>query len=333
LRILITGAGSVMGQSIYGALAQEAFDRPLEVAFANSDPLGAGQYFSDERLPIFDRPIFPLAADASYGKTLADYVQKNKIDFVFAGTQHELQKITEYGAVEGNTATLTPTLVDLCLDKAALADALQSRGVPVAVTWSASDFPSHGVEESIPYVVKPSFSSASRGIIYCANAQEVREALATATDLSQLVVQRALTGPEFTTGSYVDRFTGELTTITFKRTLSPDGASVFGEIVVDDQISRYMADIRDALVHVGFDYGHMNVQFMLTSEGPRLFEINGRLSSTEAPKAHFGFNSCAAYIHNKVLNEPYRGFTPVESGKFLRYYAEVYFDEGRSSTR
>ena len=52
MRILITGAGSVMGQSIYKALALMESSEPLEIHFANSDPFAAGRYFSDPKLPI-----------------------------------------------------------------------------------------------------------------------------------------------------------------------------------------------------------------------------------------------------------------------------------------
>lgn len=152
--------------------------------------------------------------------------------------------------------------------------------------------------------------------------------IAATANTEQLVVQEVLTGPEFTTGCYVDRYTEQLTTITFQRDLSPDGASVYGEVIVNDAIQAYMTDIHGALRDEGFDYGHYNVQFILSAEGPRLFEINGRLSSTEAPKAHFGFNSCAAYIANKVLEKPFNELVPATRGKFLRYYEEVYFDEG-----
>lgn len=331
MRILITGAGSVMGQSIFRALAMNDLGTPIEIAFANSDPLGAGQYFNDPSLPIFDRPVFPLAADPSYVDVLAKYVADNNIDIVFAGTQHELQKVAEYASKFGPAATLTPDLVQLCMDKAALAAALESHGVPVARTWAAEDFPADGVTENLRYIVKPSFSSASRNIKFCTSATQVREHIASIDDVSQLVVQETLTGPEYTTGCYVDRYSQELSTITFQRELSPDGASVYGEVIVDQVIVDYMDAIYRGLSKEGFEYGHFNVQFIMTTEGPRLFEINGRLSSTEAPKAHFGFNSCAAYVQNKVLSLPYPGLSQPRTGKFLRYYDEVYFDEHTSA--
>jgi phosphoribosylamine-glycine ligase len=144
-------------------------------------------------------------------------------------------------------------------------------------------------------------------------------------DISQFVVQETLVGKEYTTGCYVDRYTGELSTITFLRDLSPDGASIFGKIIVDSEITQYMHQVTNGLKLQGFEYGHFNVQFIMTTDGPKLFEINGRLSSTESPKAHFGFNSCAAYVYNKYFEKPYLKFAQTDHGKFLRYYDEVYF--------
>lgn len=326
MRILITGAGSVMGQSIYKALAEHNFQEPIEISFANSDDKGAGLYFSHPNLPVIDRPIFPLATDPKFIDHLTNYVEDHKIDFVFSGTQHELLKVAEYSSVNGPAATLTPEIVKLCLDKAALSSALEKHGVPVATTWEAVNFPSTLISENIAYIVKPSFSSASRNIKFCKSASEVRAYLKDIEDVSQLVVQETLSGPEYTTGCYVDRYSGELSTITFLRDLSPDGASVFGEIVNKSEFVDYMKEVYEGLKKEGFEYGHFNVQFIDTIEGPRLFEINGRLSSTEAPKANFGFNSCAAYVYNKIFEVPYTGLSSPSKGKFLRYYDEVYFD-------
>ena len=72
------------------------------------------------------------------------------------------------------------------------------------------------------------------------------------------------------------------------------------------------------------EFGHVNVQLIKDKTGPCLFEINGRLSSTEAPKAHFGFNSTAAYFYNIVLKKSYE-FNPKTQGEFMRFYEEVYF--------
>ncbi|MNT35789.1 carbamoyl phosphate synthase-like protein [compost metagenome] len=74
------------------------------------------------------------------------------------------------------------------------------------------------------------------------------------------------------------------------------------------------------------DFGHVNVQLILTDSGPVLFEINGRLSSTEASKAYYGFNSCAAFVSNIVRQEPFSAWKTAKSGRFLRYYEEIYFD-------
>ena len=87
-----------------------------------------------------------------------------------------------------------------------------------------------------------------------------------------------------------------------------------------------MKKIADAVVSEGMEYGHFNVQFRMVNDEPICFEVNGRLSSTEAPKAKFGFNSVEAYIANIALKKSYEKFDTKKSGEFLRYYEEVYFE-------
>ena len=57
MNILITGAGSVMGQSIYKALAMHDFGEPLQVHFANSEEIGAGRFFSLPSAPVVQAPL------------------------------------------------------------------------------------------------------------------------------------------------------------------------------------------------------------------------------------------------------------------------------------
>ena len=140
------------------------------------------------------------------------------------------------------------------------------------------------------------------------------------------LVQEMLEGEEYTCGCYIDRYSKDISVIVFKRTLTPDGATSYGEIICNPAINDYVTNVAKTLIAEGLDFGHINVQLILTQSGPVLFEINGRLSSTEASKAHYGFNSCAAFIYNIVLGKTYDNFKPAPAGRFLRFYEELYFN-------
>lgn len=325
MNILITGAGSVMGQSIYKALAMHDFGEQINIHFANSEELGAGRYFTLPSAPVVATPIFPLAVDPDYLSHLNAYVADNQIDIVFAGTQHELAVIAQYRDETLKAATISSAIASICMDKVSTSSVLERYGVRVPKTSLLTEY-LECTAIAGPVVIKPNHSSSSRSIYRVAGIQEARKLVQEeGVNPESFLVQELLMGDEFTCGCYIDRYAKTTQHIIFKRTLTPDGATGYGEIVVDEQISAYLSKVGDALIAEGLDFGHVNVQLILTASGPVLFEINGRLSSTEASKAHYGFNSCAAFVYNIVKQKPYDAWDIAKSGRFLRYYEELYF--------
>lgn len=326
MNILITGAGSVMGQSIYKALAMYDFGEPLNIHFANSEEIGAGRFFSLPTAPVVQKPIFPLAADSGYLDHLRQYVSDHDIDIVFAGTQHELAKISAYRDETLKAATISSKIADICMDKVKTSAVLSRHSIRVPFTCTLEEYLTSEQFDG-PVVVKPNHSSSSRSIFRLGGKSEAQRLVDDKViKPASFLVQERLVGEEYTCGCYVDRYTGEINTIIFRRTLTPDGATSYGEIVQDEAIQKYVASVGQALVAEGMDFGHVNVQLILTETGPVLFEINGRLSSTEASKAYYGYNSCAAFVSNIVQKKPFSGWKIAESGRFLRYYEEIYFD-------
>ena len=270
-------------------------------------------------------PIFPLAADEGYLDHLRSYVEAHGIDIVFAGTQHELAKISTYRDETLRAATISQQLAAICMDKVWTAEVLARYGVRVPTTQPLVDYLAAPQIES-GVVVKPNQSSSSRSIYrFDSHSEAVAAPLSQSLAKTGFLVQEQLTGEEFTCGCYVDRYSGEVRIICFRRTLTPDGATFYGEIVTDPDIFQYVTSVAAALKSEGLDFGHFNVQLIVDDRGPCLFEINGRLSSTEASKAHFGFNSCAAFVYNIVHQKAYNGWNIATSGRFLRYYEEIYF--------
>lgn len=314
-----------MGQSIYKALAMSDLGLSSKIFFANSEPIAAGRYFNSANATIVGTPIFPLAADPIYAEFLERFIDIYDVDIVFPGTQHELEKVSLLRDKKPIIATLPSRFAHLCTDKVATCKSLERYGIALPLTCDLDAYlkvrPFVG-----PVIVKPNHSSSSRRIFRFANFNEVEEAISSKVINSDgMLVQQRLIGDEFTSGAYIDKYTKEIQILTFKRTLTPDGATGYGEIFHSPEITEYVEDICLAFIDMGLDFGHMNVQFILTTEGPVLFEINGRLSSTEAPKAHFGFNSCAAYVANIVHQKPYTDWRQKRTGRFLRYYEEIYF--------
>ena len=324
MKILITGAGSVMGQSIYKALTLISFSEPAEVHFANSDERGAGRYFNHPHLPVTAMPIFPLARDPHYVDFVENYCKTNNIDIVYPGTQHELEQITQFHKRMPISATIPTDVAMICLDKFQTPDMLKKFGIRYPETLAVTDY-LNTLQIDRPVLIKPITSSASRNIFRAESQAGIRDILAQNNlKAEDFILQDRLIGPEYTCGCYLDRYSKEISTICFERTLTADGATGYGKIINDPEIKDYVVAVGRALQKSGMEFGHVNVQLIKDKTGPCLFEINGRLSSTEAPKAHFGFNSTAAYLYNIVLQKPY-SFNVAPAGEFMRFYEEVYF--------
>lgn len=325
MKVLITGSGSVMGQSIYKAVALYRADMLKEIHFANSESISPGKYFNLFNAPVIRSPIFPLAVDEHYSDFLEEYVEINEIDIVFSGTQHELIKIAAFRDKSLKAATLSSQFVNICTNKILTYQTLAKHGVASSYSCSLDSYLSDcNIEGAV--IIKPNESSSSRNIFHFESFKHAKQFFAlNSFDTTNFLVQPKLTGDEYTCGCYIDRYSQSVNHITFKRKLTSDGATSYGEIVHNHVISSYIQNIADAFTAEGIDFGHFNVQLILTSSGPILFEINGRLSSTEASKAHYGFNSVAAYITNIVDQCSYDKFCVPEYGRFLRYYEEVYF--------
>jgi len=314
INVLITGAGSVMGQSIYKALVLSGTE--MKIFFANSDALGAGLYFPDvERLSL------PLASSNNYLQEVDQLVQNHKIDIIFPGTQHELSQLAVYNMTNPIVTALPPHILQIALDKFKTGVFFEKYNITHPKTTLLKDTIVVG---NSSLIVKPKTNSASRNIHHIHTTPELEELRAT-LDQEEYICQEYLAGEEYTCGCYIDRYTKQISTIIFKRSLTPDGASGHGLVVDNKEIVDYVKQIGLGFIKEGMDFGHLNIQLRLTSAGPQCFEINGRLSSTEAPKAVLGFNSVAAFVDNIVFQTTYSSFSPVIGKQFLRYYEEVYF--------
>lgn len=331
LNILITGAGSVMGQSIYRALCQSQYREQILVHFFNSDFKGAGFYFnSSDRshsITIVNTVICPLASAANYTEFLSDYIAENKIDLLFSGTQHEIEKIADLNESLQIAAVLPPSLLKLTLDKHLTMQTLRKHRVETPFSYTLKEAVMQNIDGCV--IIKPNFSSASRNVYKATGLTELKTIadLIPESEWQRYVCQEFLDGDEFTCSAYLDRYSQRKSFMVMKRELSPDGASVFGEIVYDEQINQYLQRVLTAFQAEGLKFGHLNVQLRKTNVGPRLFEINGRLSSTEAPKAHFNFNTVEAFLENIYFRKPAERLNPQTNGSFIRYYDEVYFNE------
>lgn len=331
INALVTGAGSVMGQSLSKALARSRYGEDLRILFTNSEEGGAGFLFGRDGNPGARTEggfLVPEARSSDYLPAIREIVEREGIDLVFGGTEHEIFRLSELKKEPGyekRVVALPLEVVRFTADKLECARFFERHDVAAPATASYADLDEFLSGRQYPFVMKPRISSASRNI----HLIETRDAFDDLLfDRPENVVVQEYVGSgdsEYTVGCYLDGVSKEISSIIMRRTLARDGASLTGEVVEDEAMASYCRQIVRAMMDEGLEVGPVNIQLRTHEGAPLCFEINGRFSSTEAPRAALGFNALEASVANYLFGEAYREFAPRIGAGFLRYYEEAYY--------
>ena len=166
LNILVTGAGSTMGQSVLKALLMSKYGQTVNVFITNSEPMGAG-YFLSER--IKGRFLVPIAKDSAYLDAIVDICKQNKIHGIFSGTEHEIYALSN-GAerIKNETGAIVflsrPEVIDIGTDKYKTYQFFHEHNLPFPKTVLFDDYKELVNECGYPIFMKPRTASASRHI-------------------------------------------------------------------------------------------------------------------------------------------------------------------------
>lgn len=262
---------------------------------------------------IFDQhDVAPRAADETYLSWLTLYIERNNIGLYIPTSEAEIAVISEYGlcTIAGARILIANhQAVTRSLDKYACMSFLSEQGLRV---------PKNGIVGvtaplSYPVIVKPRTGQGSKQV------QRI--------DAAQSFGQRAISGhiwqeylapddQEYTCPVYHSAGRGTHVLV-LRRTLS-GGLTGRGEVVNEPRIVHYVAEIARILELEGA----INVQLRLTADGPCLFEINPRLSSTLVFRDKMGFCDLRWWIQDTLGREstpplpPYR--PPAPGTRFFR---------------
>ena len=139
------------------------------------------------------------------------------------------------------------------------------------------------------------------------------------------ILQQYIEGVEYTCGLYGTQ-DGDFRSIIFSRKLSNGnfGFTISGEVCENDDIRSLLSDVAK-----GLDLrGSCNIQLRLTAEGPMIFEINPRFSSTIMFRHKLGFKD-VVWSCNEAFGFAPGIYQPPRAGiRFYKGYTE-YFDYGK----
>jgi len=322
-RVMVTGAGSGVGQGIIKALNLSSLE--CEIVSADISTLNAALYRTRSAI------IFPKVESSNAIHEICKIIKANEINIVLIGSEFDLQFFSiNKDLIEHQTGALVvvspPETVGISNDKWETVKFLKENSLP---------FPESEIPESLekaleiaktwhyPFIIKPREGTSSRGVYIIENEEDL---LTSFDKIKKPILQKIIRMPENTlqheyTCSVFKCADGSLLGPFAARRTLRSGSSWLIEVDEFNELKPLLMKIGSNLPFMG----SLNIQLMMSETGPVPFEFNARFSGTTAIRAHFGFNEPEMVIRNyylgKMLESPF-----ITKGMAIRYLEEVFVD-------
>jgi len=322
INVLISGAGSPLGQSIYKALRLSKIQ--FQIFLTDIRPLAAGFYFHKDSTNL----ILPPVKNSTYQTSLIEIVKKYNIHCIFPVIDIEHHYFQQSSPIwkQYNVNIITNMMEshNLASDKYKSFVYLKKIGITVPDTIRADNKKSRDKfleKYSFPIIYKPRFGVSSEKIFIVSNSHMLN-GLLNAFHPKDFILQEYLpnASEEYTVGVYISVDGTWKRTFVIKRELK-FGLSYTGSVVHNKNIDLYALSVCEALK---LRYAS-NVQLRMVQNRPYVFEINPRLSSTTSVRAFFGYNE-PEMILTEIFGDINDYKQNTHKGSFMRYWDEIYSD-------
>lgn len=289
MRFLISGAGGDIGQSISNILNSFYSDAEVFGSDVHNEFIATGLYQKLELLPPVSSP--------AYLNCLSEYLIKDNIDVFIPTSEAELRWLAEnenaLDKLPSHCLMSSTKAMKIGFDKFLTAQHLAQNGLPAPWVSVVSD--SNLGAPEIPCILKSRAGSGSSSVYY---VDDHEKSLYLQKLFPDYIWQQfiPLSSGEFTCGVY-RCLDGATRVIAMRRRLS-SGVTTFAEVISNPLIEALCTRIADSLdLH-----GSMNVQLRLVEgQGPMVFEINPRFSSTIGMRHAIGFSDLIWTIQEQCL--------------------------------
>jgi len=278
---LVTGANGDIGEAIGRILIEEFPDARITGCDCAGDL--PGSFIFPEMIAV------PPASNPQYQELIEDWI--STYDLIIPTNEPEIKKLASLLDNNNyNSFLILPSeYVNMFLDKYATFNYLESKNFNPPFTKLLLE----ATEDDLPIYLKPKFGAGGIGNRVLSNEND----LLSARHLSQedWVVQELLTGEdnEYTCAIFkCDKF---IEIVQLKRELYGDRTGK-AEVVNNLNVRKLLLSLAESLHFTGC----LNVQLKLTDIGPKIFEINPRISSTVMMRNKIGFKDCLWWIKSKL---------------------------------
>jgi carbamoyl-phosphate synthase large subunit len=308
--ILVTGCGGDIGYGL-GKIIKTSSPITNKLIGCDLNPDNPSIRFYDAI-----EKICSISLD-DYITQLSEIINKYHIDLVIPMSEPELRVLNDRNIRKVNGVNLLmpdKKTMDVGFDKYKTYSFLKSHGLPHPRTTLAND----GKNIFYPCILKGREGSGRKQVFLVESEDFLSKHEGLLTDKNIFQELLLPEDQEYTCGIY-RTLTGDIRTIIFRRYLSAEGGySERGNLAENSDISNLLMSVANKL-----DLrGSINVQLRLTEDGPKIFEINPRFSSTVVFRHLLGFNDVLWAI-NEAFNMPLNEYLPERKNmKFFKVFDE-----------
>lgn len=324
LRVIVTGAGSIVGQGIVKALRHSGMQ--VQVIATDIAPLNAALFRADEAYLMI-----PVEAPNAL-ESIVETIRLIRADALMVGSEFDLSFFARHRALierETNTKVIVSPVetVELADDKFRTAEFLAGHGLPFAPALAAPSLyeaSRWAAQNGYPVIVKSRRGTSARHLHLVNDEASLKAVL---PGVPEPMVQ-LLAGPihaelanEYTCSVFRCADGSLLGPFVSRRTLR-GGSSWIVEVAPQPELESLVRHIGTLLPSVG----SLNIQLMFCDGRAVPFEFNARFSGTTPIRAYFGFNEPEMALRSFVLGEKIERPT-IRKGVVIRYVEEVFVED------
>ncbi|QUI21951.1 ATP-grasp domain-containing protein [Vallitalea pronyensis] len=322
MKILVTGAGAVLGQAIIKSLKSSHID--LTIVAVDPSPLAVGLYWADKHY------LVPMAVEPRYMDEVYKILQIEKPDVLFIGTDVELLIYAQYKKeIErtfGTKVIVSDTsVIEIADDKWLTYNFLKNNGLD----YPESCLPGGEIElvkkVGFPLIVKPRVGARAVSV---KKVNTIKALEAAIKDVKNPIIQECVgtDDSEYTAGVLVFNDMAK-SSIIMRRDLR-DGNTFRAYAEPYSPLNKYVEKVAEKLK----PYGPVNLQFRISGRKVKIFEINSRFSGTTHFRTLSNVNEvemCLNHIfyHKDITQVMINPLT------VLRYYDEIIIPNNHYMTR
>jgi carbamoyl-phosphate synthase large subunit len=314
IRILVTGAGSLLGQGIIKSIKNS--NLKCELFGTDYFSSAVGLYWVDQGYILPDI-LKKGIQENEWLKSIVNIINKKNIDIVIPGLDFEIPVLSKHKSfIEKNTKTIVlvnpEKIVSIGNDKWETVKFLKTNNFNYPNSCLPNRIESFLDTSPFPFIVKPRFGHTSKNVFLVNNQKELSTALG---KCDKPIIQEYLNEEflEFTCGSTM--IDNEIISLISLRRILKNGNTQEAYSEETKEVDNYIKNITQKLN----PFGPINFQLRMSNRGPVVFEINPRFSGTTPLRALFGVNEVEAVI-KKIMKIKDNNKYKKRYGVIIRYF-------------